>query len=141
VSDAPERLSILCVDDNVELVEALRLLLTRECDYEWAGALFRADELVEVARDRRPDVVLLDVDMPGRDPLEIVVEVAAACPEVRIVVLSGHVHRDLVSRAITAGAWGYVAKTEGERAILDGVRRVASGEFVMSPEVRTCYAL
>lgn len=141
MSDERERLSVLCVDDNADVIEALRLLFEGEGGCEWAGALFSADELVEVARDRRPDIVLLDLDMSGRDPLEVVGELAVACPRVRVVILSNHVRRDLVNRAITAGAWGYVAKADGERAIVDAVRRAAQGEFVMSPEVRSCYAL
>jgi len=138
---APGRLRVLCVDDDVEVVEALRLLLTGEPGYEWMGALTTANDLVAVACDHRPHVVLLDVDMPGRDPLDVLAEMTVACPDVRVVVLSGHVRRALVNRAITAGAWGYVAKADGEGAMLDAIRAVAGGEFVMSPEVQRCYAL
>jgi DNA-binding NarL/FixJ family response regulator len=55
-------------------------------------------------------------------------------------MLRGHVRKDLVNRAIAAGAWGYVAKGDGERAMLEAIRRVADGEFVMSAEVTACYA-
>jgi DNA-binding NarL/FixJ family response regulator len=132
---------ILCVDDNPEIIEAIRLRLASQPGYAWAGSLASADRLLEVARVRRPDIILLDVDMPGRDPFETVLELAVHDSELRVIMLSGHVRRDLINRAIGAGAWGYVAKCDGERAVLQAIEQVAAGEFVMSAEARSGYAL
>ena len=74
---------VLCVDDNPEVIEAIRLRLEHEPRYAWAGSLATADRLMEVARARRPDIILLDVDMPGRDPFETVLELAAHDAELR----------------------------------------------------------
>lgn len=132
---------LLCVDDNPRIVEALRLLISHSPGYEWTGSLASADELLMVAQTHRPDVIVLDVDMPGRDPFEAVDDLATHCPEQRVIMLSGHVRKELVSRAISAGAWGYVAKADGERAMLDAIAQVASGEVVLSPEAQSCLAL
>jgi two-component system response regulator DesR len=129
------------VDDNDDVIDALRLLLSREPRLEWAGWLPAAGELLGEADPRRPDIVLLDVDVPGRDPFEALTAPAAVCPDVRVIMLSGHVRNELVNRAIAAGAWGYVAKGDGQHAILDVIAQVSNGEFAMSGEVRTCYAL
>jgi two-component system, NarL family, response regulator DesR len=135
------RVRVLCVDDNEDVIDALRLFLSREPRLEWAGWLPDAGELLSEAHACRPDIVLLDVDMPRRDPFEALRALAAVCPDVRVIMLSGHVRNELVNRAIAAGAWGYVAKGDGQRAILDVIAQVANGEFAMSSEVRTCYAL
>jgi two-component system response regulator DesR len=143
-TDAParaRRIRILCVDDNEDVIDALRLLVSREPGLEWAGWVPNAGELLAEAQACRPDIVLLDVDMPGRDPFEGVAGLVAACPDVRVIMLSGHVRNDLVNRAIAAGAWGYVAKGDGQRAMLEVITQVANGEFALSSVVRTCYAL
>jgi DNA-binding NarL/FixJ family response regulator len=141
-AEEPEHaIRLLCVDDNARIVEALRLLIAHSPRYEWTGSLASADDLLNVARVRQPDVILLDVDMPGRDPFEVVNDLATHCPEQRVIMLSGHVRKELVSRAISAGAWGYVAKADGERATLNAIGLVAGGEVVLSPEVQSCLAL
>jgi DNA-binding NarL/FixJ family response regulator len=105
------------------------------------GVALDPGELLSEAHTCRRDIVLLDVDMPGRDPFAALNALAAVCPDVRVIMLSGHVRNELVNRAIAAGAWGYVAEGDGQRAILDVSAQVANGEFAMSGEVRTCYAL
>ena len=136
-----EGIRVLCVDDNPAVVDALRILLSRASHYIWAGWLSSGDRLVTTARVRLPHIVLLDVDMPGRDPFEAIRELSDECPEIRVIILSGHAHRDLINRAIQAGAWGYVAKSDGEGATLEALEEVSSGEFAMSPEVRTVYSI
>jgi two-component system invasion response regulator UvrY len=84
-------------------------------------------------------VVLLDLDMPGRDTLEVIRELAAADPSVRVVVLSGLLNPPLVNRVLAAGAWGYLSKGETSGEIVEAVRRVASDEPVLGPEARTVY--
>jgi DNA-binding NarL/FixJ family response regulator len=129
------------VDDNPEIIEAIRIRLAHATGYLWAGSMRNTDGIMGVVRSRRPDVILLDVDLPGPDPFDVVSALAAEYPDPRVIMLSGLVRKDLVNRAIKAGAWGYVAKSDGEQALLDAIDLVASGEFVMSAEVRVRYAL
>jgi DNA-binding NarL/FixJ family response regulator len=96
--------------------------LSREPRLEWAGWLPDAGELLgEEAHACRPDIVLLDVDMPGRDPFEAVTALAAVCPDVRVVMLSGHVRNELVTvrSPRVRGATG-----DGQRAILDVIAQL-----------------
>ncbi len=129
-------ISVLCVDDNEWVAEAIERRLRRTPGFVWAGWLPSADDLPAAACERMPDIVLLDIDMPGRDAFDALRTIAERCPEVRVVMLSGHVRLDLVNRAFEAGAWGYLAKTQEMDAMLDALRRVAAGEVVMSPEVQ-----
>lgn len=132
----PTVIGVLSVDDNSLVADALRIKFARCPDIEWRGWLSSAENLVETVRRTSPHIVLLDVDMPGPDPFAAAAEVFKCCPQTRIVVFSSHVRGDLVDTALDSGAWAYVAKSDGEDAILDAVRRVAAGEFVLSPEVR-----
>lgn len=134
-----EKISVLCVDDNEHLAGALRIAFDRDGGFEWKGWISRADDLVATVRKTGSIVIVLDVDMPGLDPFEAIRALAAECPECRTVVFSGHVRHDLIDRALQSGAWGYIAKTDGERALLHAAVAVHSDEIAMSPEVRACF--
>lgn len=140
--DSPEKTSsigVLCVDDNEHVANALRIQLARTSGLVWKGWLASADDLVERALEKCPTIVLLDIDMPGKNPFDAVEELAERCPDARVVMFTGHVRRELIERAVEAGAWGYVSKNDGEPALVDAIRRVAKGEFALSPEARASY--
>lgn len=125
---------VMCVDDNRPVRDALRRMLELS-GHACVAELESADGLGEAFGRSTPDVVLLDIDMPGRDSLEALAELVRERPEARVVVLSGHVRRDLVERALDAGAWGYVSKTESPERIGEAVARVVSGEIAMGRDV------
>lgn len=127
---------ILCVDDNELVCGALERKFTTDRGFEWCGSLPDASRLLEWAKEHRPNVVLLDVDMPGPDPVVVLRKLSTSLPEVRTVVLSGHISQSLLDRVFAAGAWGYLSKGDDSTTIVDSVRRVASGEFVLGPEVQ-----
>lgn len=130
---------VLCVDDNALVVDAMQVRLRHEGLYDLIGVLDRADDVVTFAASARPDIILMDVDMPGKDPFLVVRELSEQVPSARVVMLSGHVRRDLVDRAFDAGAWGYVSKSGGTDAILDAIRKVVGGEFAMGPDVEAAW--
>ena len=133
MADGPIR--VLCVDDNDFVAEAIQRRLRRETEFEWLGWLPDAAALIPEVRARKPHVVLMDIDMPGKDSFEALRELAAACPEARVIMLSGHVRKELIDRAFGAGAWGYVSKDADTGALLTAIRRVASGDVVMGDDV------
>lgn len=132
--DPSRRHTILCVDDNAELAAALERLFSRLDDFEWLGWLPTADHLVTEALARHPQIVLVDIDLPGPDPFVAVTELVERDPAVRVVMFSGHVRPGLVDRALGAGAWGYISKNDGEGELLQVLRQVAAGEFALSSE-------
>jgi DNA-binding NarL/FixJ family response regulator len=141
---APETdrtLGVLCVDDNVAVAKALEIGLTRAGGFQWKGSLTCADHLIEACIRDCPDLVLLDVDMPGRNPFEVLAELAARCPDTRTVMFSGHVRRDLIERSLDAGAWGYVSKNDSEEELVSVLRKVAAGQLGFSSEARRMYDL
>lgn len=134
-------IKIVCVDDNPAVTSALESLLSVEKGFAWKGALANADELIQYCVNDQPDLVLLDMDMPGRNPLDAMVELVAACPGTRGLMFSGHVGRELIERSLNAGAWGYVSKNDGQDELLRALRKVAGGELGLSPEARVAYGL
>ena len=130
---------VLCVDDNDLIGDAIQIKLDLAGGFEWAGQLPNAESLVNEAIHRQPDVILLDIDMPGKDPIDALRQLMEFLPTVRVLMLTGYVRRDLIERAIEAGAWGYLSKFTGGEAIVDAIIKVTRGEFVMGPGVASAY--
>lgn len=134
-----EKIRVIGVDDNPSVLEALSLGLGRLPDIDYAGGLNSADRLIQFCRTQLPDVVVLDIDMPGINPFEAMEELNSLCPKARVIMYSGHVRQELIERAIDHGAWGYVAKSDDFEALLDAIRKVAQGEFILSNSVAEVY--
>ena len=127
---------ILCVDDHSFLVDGLAARFELERDFEYIGSLPSADTLIATARQKKPDIVLLDIEMPGTDPFEAADDLRRQCPDVRTIFLSAYVRDHYISAAVKAGAWGYFSKGEDAETIVQGIRKVAGGEFAFSPKVQ-----
>ena len=123
---------VLCVDDSVSLTAAFEKLINLQPDMIGVGAVQSATDLLDALGRHRPDVVLLDMGMAGRDPIEAIADAARVHPGARVLVYSGHSDDELTGRAIEAGAWGYVSKHEDPQRVLGVIRRVAAGEVVLS---------
>jgi two-component system response regulator NreC len=126
---------VFCVDDHAFLIEGLQARFDQEDDIEIVGTLASADGLVDAVARERPDVVLLDIEMPGRDPFETIEDLRTRCPDARVVLLSAFVRHSYLDVAVKVGAWGYVSKRDPPSAILDAVKQAAAGRFAFGPEV------
>jgi len=126
---------VLCVDDHAFLVEGLKARLDVEADMEFVGHLSTAGNLTGHVRRTRADVVLLDIEMPGEDAFEQMAELNRLSPHVRTILLSAHVRDHYIDAAYQAGAWGYISKSDSPDAVIDGIRKVHSGEPAFGAEV------
>lgn len=136
----PDTPTVYCADDNPLVTDAIRIQVERAPDFRWMGCAEDAGRLIEeVGRRGCPDIVLLDVDMPGKSPFDAIGELLGRCGGVRVLMYSGIVRRDLIDRAIAAGAWGYVSKSDGEQALFAAMRKVLAGEIGLSPEAQAIY--
>lgn len=122
---------VLCVDDSAAVAEAVRCLVESQPNLEWVGHLLTADDLVTEAARLNPDIVLLDLDLPGRPAFEALAELMEREPNTKAIILSGFMSDALVDRAFDAGAWGYVNKNDGPQAIIAAIRRVQQNEFAL----------
>lgn len=113
---------VVCVDDNRLVVEAMRQVIDLDPGMECVGCFHEADHLSDEIERLRPDVLLLDMKMPGRDPVEALREVSRRFPQVRTIVCSGLSDQSAVIAAREAGACGYLEKDGNVMAMLDAIR-------------------
>ena len=123
-------IKVLLADDDPRLLGALERLLSREADIQIVGALLNADAAEAVSLAQRPDVALLDLTMPGADPLTVIRRMTDAGLSVRVVVFSGHADEISVRAALEAGAWGYIDNLAELTELVSCIRRVAAGDLV-----------
>jgi two-component system, NarL family, response regulator NreC len=126
-------LRVVIVDDHALVRSGLRLLLEGEADVTVEDEGGNADEAVRLARLHKPDVVLLDVVMPGRSGLEAVPEILQAAPKAAVLVLSMQDDPSYVREAFAAGASGYLLKEAADDELVTAVREVAAGRSYVHP--------
>jgi two-component system response regulator DesR len=124
---------LLLADDQALVRGALATLLGLEPDMEVVAEVGRGDEVVPAATRVRPDVALLDIEMPGLDGLAAAGALASACPEIRVLILTTFGRPGYLRRAMEAGALGFVVKDAPAAQLADAVRRTARGERVVDP--------
>ncbi len=131
---------ILCVDDNRLMAEALQRRLALESRIAWAGWVEHAAELSGAIRDGKPDVVMLDIDMPGRDSFDVLRELAENFPGVKVIMFSGHVRAPTTSTAPWTGEPGDTSpRTTTWTTSWAPSSALWRGEFVLSPDASSEY--
>lgn len=128
---------VLCVDDHEFLIAGLRARFELESDIELVGSLNSAQRLLILAQELRPNIILLDIEMPGPDPFEAAQDVHRILPDTRVIILSAYIRDHYISEALKAGAFGYFSKSDNTDEIIGGIRRVARhGEFALGPKIK-----
>src|SRR6266542_1617414 len=122
---------VLIVDDHRLFSQALGLLLRGEDGIEVLGAVETGEEALEFCRDNEIDVALVDIDLPGMDGIAITAQLQKLRPEVRVVVITAFQHPDVISRAVAAGARGYITKTDVPDTLLGAIRMAMAGNMVL----------
>lgn len=127
--------TILLADDHAIVRQGLKLILSGHADLEVVGEAANGREAVELAAKLRPDIVLLDVQMPELNGMEATTKMVAANPRIRILVLSMHKEAVYVREILRAGARGYILKDAIDTELLSAIRSVANGDGYLSPAV------
>jgi len=123
---------LLIADDHGIVRGGLRLMLERQPDMEVVAEAADGAEAVALALRERPDICVLDVQMPRLTGLQATVEIRAQAPDISVLVLSMHDDERYLYEALQAGAAGYVLKREADTVLVDAVRAVARGEPFMT---------
>ncbi len=130
-----EKLKVLLVDDHKLFRSGVKALLARQPDLEVVGEAADGIDGVKQARQLNPDVVLLDLDMPGVSGLEAVRTLTEELPQTRVLMLTVSEDAEDLLDTLRAGAAGYLLKNIDTEYFVDAIRRAASGESVVSPEM------
>lgn len=125
---------LLIADDHAVLRSGLRMLLDAQPDMSVVAEAANGQEAVDKARLERPDVVLLDLTMPGTGGLEVIQALKTATPDVRVLVLTMHDDVGYLRRALEAGSSGYVLKRAADAELLTAIRAVSRGGTYLHQE-------
>lgn len=131
---------ILIADDHGVLRAGLRALLQAEPDFQVVGEAGDGDSTWQCAVDLRPDLILLDISMPGMNSIELVRRLTAELPGIRILILSFYEDAGLLKGALRAGAAGYITKRAVNEELTAGIRAVAHGAMYVHPSLMQAMA-
>ena len=130
----PENITVVLADDHAVLRSGLRSLLDAEPDIEVIGEAGDGDEAVELVKNLRPAVVVMDLSMPGKGGIAATREIVAGETETRVLVLTMHDDEQYLYHVLEAGGQGYVVKSSADTDLLSAIRTVAhGGVFVYAP--------
>lgn len=126
---------IIIAEDQALVRGALATLLNFEDDFEVVASVGDGVDAVRTAAELRPDVALLDIEMPRMSGLEVVEQLAGVLPSCRAILVTTFARPGYMQRAVRAGAWGYLLKDAQVDDLASAIRRIVSGERVLSPEL------
>ncbi len=130
-----EPITILLADDHTLVREGTREVLERYPDLEVVGEAADGEEAVRLACQLQPDIVLMDIGMPGVNGIEATRRIKARCPQVAVLVLTAYDDDQYVFAILQAGAAGYLLKSARGSELVEAVRAVSSGESVLHPAI------
>jgi two-component system invasion response regulator UvrY len=135
ITSEPRRISVLLVDDHAVVREGYRRLLERDDSLAVVGEAATAADAIRCDGELKPDVVVLDIALPGVSGIEILRRIIARRPDARVLMFSMYQDGIYASRAINAGARGYLSKASAPDLLVEAVRCVAGGQRYLSPDV------
>jgi len=130
-----KKITVLLVDDHSLVRRGFRRMLEDESDMEVVGEAGNGEDSIKMAKELRPQVVVMDCALPGMNGLQATRQIIADAPDTAVLMLSMHTESTWVRQAIDAGAKGYVLKEAMDLELGAAVRKVAAGETVFDPQV------
>lgn len=121
-----QRIKVMFVDDSADITRLYARMLSMQDDMECVATFLRADEMMDEVKRKPPEVIVIDLTMPGRDPLDAIMELRRVSPEVRTIAFSGYDDPATIAAAKSAGAAATASKNGDPFALLDIIRIVAA---------------
>ncbi|MBM3125287.1 MAG: response regulator transcription factor [Chloroflexi bacterium] len=135
VNERNQMIRVLIADDHDVVRDGLRLILETEEDFQVVGEAGDGAQAVQLAKELQPDVILMDLRMPGMDGLQAIERIHSMWPKIAVVILTTYNEDDLMIRGLRAGARGYLLKDTNRQTLFDSLRAAARGEALFLPEV------
>jgi len=126
-----ENKSVLIVDDNYDHASGIRELVKIESDFEVKGIAASAEIAISLIKKYKPDVVLMDINMPDMDGITAIAEIKKLELDTKVIALTGYDDSDLIYRAMKVGARGYILKTMAASQLINAVHEVANGKIYL----------
>ena len=126
---------ILLVDDHKIMRDGLRSLLEKESDLEIVAEAENGEEALRLARDAKPDIVIMDVAMPVMNGIETATKIRAILPDVKILALTMHTDKNYLTGMLRAGTVGYLLKDCAAEELVSAIRQIIAGKGFISPEI------
>jgi DNA-binding NarL/FixJ family response regulator len=139
VATSSPEITCLIVDDHEVVREGLRLSLSRASHIRVIGEASDGASAIALAERRRPDIVIMDVRMPGMDGLEATKELTQKVPDTAVLIFTAYSERSLLSRGLESGAKGYILKEAPHQTLLRAIEKVASGEGYVDPALMPAF--
>lgn len=131
----PNKIRVMIADDHTIVRTGASLLINSEADMEVVGETEDGAKVLDMARSLRPDVLVLDISMPGISGIELVPVLRKAVPSMQITLFSMHRREMLLQQALEQGALGYVLKGSAVENLISAIRAVHRGHYFLSPEI------
>ena len=131
----PSNITLLIADDHTLVREGIVAMLKLYDDIEVVGQASDGKETIQMAGKLRPDIILMDIAMPGLGGLEATIEIKKTHPDIKILVLSQYDDKEYVSRFLKAGVSGYILKKAIGNELISAIRAVAKGESYLYPSI------
>jgi DNA-binding NarL/FixJ family response regulator len=135
----PDEITALIVDDHEVVREGLRLTLSRAPHIRIVGEASDGASAIELALRRKPDVVIMDVRMPGMDGLEATRSLTDQAPDTKVLIFTAYSERSLLSRGFDSGANGYILKEAPHQTLVRAIEKVAAGEGYVDPALMPAF--
>jgi DNA-binding NarL/FixJ family response regulator len=132
-------ITCLIVDDHEVVREGLRLSLSRASNIRVVGEASDGESAIALAERRRPNVVIMDVRMPGMDGLQATKQISEKLPEVAVLIFTAYSERSLLSRGLESGAKGYILKEAPHATLLRAIEKVAAGDGYVDPALMPAF--
>ena len=126
---------VLIADDHKIMLAGLRSLLEKQTDFEVVGEADNGRKAVQMAQEKTPDVVVMDVSMPDLNGIEATMQIVESLPKTRVIALSMHSDKRFVMGMLRAGASGYLLKDCASQELANAIVQVAGGKKYLSPEI------
>lgn len=131
----PDPIRVLVSDDHTILRSGLKMLLNAETDIEVIGEATTGEEAIRLSGQLRPDLVLMDISMPGMGGIDATAEIKKQYPEIKVLMLTMHENEAYLFRTIKAGGSGYVLKKAADTELIDAIHQVMQGGAFLRPSV------
>ena len=126
---------VMLVDDHHLIRNGLKILIEDANNCFVVGDASSGEDAIAMARSEKPDIVLMDIDMPGIGGLGATQKILHMLPKTKVIMLTAYAHDILSARLLELGAYGYLMKTEGFKTILRAIRQVSKGKYFISPKI------